>query len=127
MFLRFFLTLRKEGFPASLHEYLAFLEGLDRGLVNADLEELYFLARTIFVKNEVWLDRFDKIFGAYFKGEEFKFWEDGELAEPNVASFGAGFGINLVGLPMWFFWAQRTDFKTLDGGPDFQFYLGPLF
>jgi uncharacterized protein with von Willebrand factor type A (vWA) domain len=72
MFLRFFLTLRKEGFPASLHEYLAFLEGLNRGLVNADLEELYFLARTIFVKNEVWLDRFDKIFGAYFKGEEFK-------------------------------------------------------
>lgn len=62
----------------------------------------------------------------WFKGQEFKFIEDGRLQTP-VASFGAGFGVNMVGLPLWFFWAQRTDFKDFYGGPDFQFYIGPLF
>jgi Tol biopolymer transport system component len=63
---------------------------------------------------------------AWFKGEDFNFSVDGSLQDA-LASFGVGIGVNLVGLPLWFFWAQRTDFKSLDGRPDFQFYIGPLF
>ncbi len=63
---------------------------------------------------------------AWFKGQDFNFSVDGSL-EDALASFGVGLGVNLVGLPLWFFWAQRTDFTALDGGPDFQFYIGPLF
>lgn len=70
MFLDFFYTLRKQGFPVSLQEYLHFLEGLDRGLVNGSPEAFYYLSRTVFVKNEQWLDRFDLIFEQYFRDKQ---------------------------------------------------------
>lgn len=62
----------------------------------------------------------------WFNDETYDFWKDGALDDA-VASFGAGFGFDLVGLPLWFFWAQRTDFNELYGGVDFSFYIGPLF
>lgn len=70
MFLPFFQALRKEGVPASLHEYLAFLEGMAAGIVTYDVDGFYHLARTTMVKDERHLDRFDRAFAASFNGLE---------------------------------------------------------
>ena len=70
MFLPFFDNLRQVGIPVSLREYLAFLEGMKRGLVTYDVEGFYFLARTAMVKDERNLDKFDRAFAATFKGLE---------------------------------------------------------
>ncbi len=70
MFLPFFQTLRQTGVPVSLREYLTFLEGLRADLATYDIEAFYFLARTIMVKDERNLDRFDRAFSKSFKGLE---------------------------------------------------------
>ncbi len=69
---------------------------------------------------------FADVGAAWFEDENFKIWENGALVDP-VASIGAGVGIDLVGLPLWFFWSQRTNFNDFFGGVDFSFYIGPLF
>ena len=68
MFLPFFETLRRNGVPVSPREYLGFLEGLAAGLVTYDAEGFYYLARTVMVKDERHLDRFDRAFAESFKG-----------------------------------------------------------
>ncbi len=68
MFLPFFSTLRDEGVPVSLREFLTFLEGLAQNLVIYDTEGFYLLARTILVKDERHLDRFDRAFSKSFSG-----------------------------------------------------------
>lgn len=70
MFLPFFETLRRTGVPVSLREYLAFLEGMAAGLATYDAEGFYYLARTVMVKDERHLDRFDRAFAESFKGLE---------------------------------------------------------
>ena len=68
MFLPFFDNLRKAGVPVSLREFLSFLEGMQAGLATYDVKAFYFLARTIMVKDERHLDRFDRAFAATFQG-----------------------------------------------------------
>jgi uncharacterized protein with von Willebrand factor type A (vWA) domain len=70
MFLPFFETLRKSGIPVSLREYLSFLEGMSAGLVTYDIDGFYYLARTAMVKDERYLDRFDRAFAEAFQGLE---------------------------------------------------------
>ncbi len=70
MFLPFFDNLRSAGIPVSLREYLAFLEGMKRGLVTYDVEGFYYLARTAMVKDERNLDKFDRAFAQSFEGLE---------------------------------------------------------
>ncbi|WP_417249067.1 vWA domain-containing protein [Celeribacter sp.] len=70
MFLPFLSDLRSAGVPVSLREYLAFLEGLDAGLVTYDAEGFYYFARAALVKDERHLDRFDQVFSKSFKGLE---------------------------------------------------------
>jgi uncharacterized protein with von Willebrand factor type A (vWA) domain len=70
MFLPFFENLRSAKVPVTLREFLAFLEGMQAGLATYDVDAFYFLARTIMVKDERHLDRFDKAFGATFAGLE---------------------------------------------------------
>ncbi len=70
MFLPFFEKLRSEGVPVSLREYLSFIEGMKAGLVIYDPEGFYYLARTVMVKDERHLDRFDRAFSACFSGIE---------------------------------------------------------
>ncbi|WP_431299960.1 vWA domain-containing protein [Tabrizicola sp. BL-A-41-H6] len=70
MFLPFFQTLRNEGVPVSLREFLGFLEGMAAGLVTYDPEGFYYLARTALVKDERHLDRFDRAFAKAFEGLE---------------------------------------------------------
>lgn len=70
MFLDFFLLLKKQDLPVSLLEYLSLLEGLKRGLANQSVDDFYVLCRCTLIKREQHLDRFDQLFGAYFKGLE---------------------------------------------------------
>lgn len=68
MFLPFFLRLKQEKVPVTLREYLALLEGLQAGLVDFDAEGFYYLARTTLVKDERFIDRFDRVFSETFGG-----------------------------------------------------------
>ncbi|MDV7269885.1 VWA domain-containing protein [Thioclava sp. A2] len=70
MFLPFFEALRRGGVPVSLREYLAFLEGLSKGLTTYDIDAFYYFARTAMVKDERHLDRFDRAFAQAFQGLE---------------------------------------------------------
>ncbi len=70
MFLRFFTELRAAKVPVSLREFLTLMQALDADLAEKRVEEFYFLARAILVKDERNLDRFDRVFGDVFKGLE---------------------------------------------------------
>jgi uncharacterized protein with von Willebrand factor type A (vWA) domain len=83
MLIRFFLMLRAAGVPVSITEFLALLEALSQGTVAfaglaakgtvpscGAIDQFYFLARTVLVKDESHYDRFDRVFAAHFKGAE---------------------------------------------------------
>ena len=70
MLLPFFYMLREGGLKTSITEWLALLEAMQKGLAGQSVDDFYYLARTTLVKDESDLDRFDRIFGAYFKGVE---------------------------------------------------------
>ncbi|CAN1556283.1 Uncharacterised protein family CoxE-like [Burkholderiaceae bacterium] len=71
----FFYTLRAAKLPVSVKEYLTLLEALKAQVVGpgsdaCSLDDFYFLSRLILVKDEKHYDKFDRAFGAYFKGVE---------------------------------------------------------
>ena len=68
MFIKFFDNLRKSGIPVSLREYLTFLGALSKNIGTYEIENFYILARTIMVKDEKHLDRFDIAFSQTFNG-----------------------------------------------------------
>ena len=70
MFRPFLQTLRAEGVPVSLREWLGFLEALQTGLVTHDVDGFYHLGRITLVKDERHIDRYDRAFAAAFKGLE---------------------------------------------------------
>ena len=75
MLLDFFYTLRATQLPVSVKEYLMLLEALQAGVVGPQagacaVDDFYFLSRTALVKDEKHFDKFDRAFGAYFKGVE---------------------------------------------------------
>ncbi len=67
MYIDFFLLMKTNGLPVSIREHLSFLEALKAGEAEFSLEEFYFLARTTLVKKEQHFDRFDMLFGHFFK------------------------------------------------------------
>ena len=70
MFLPFFENLKAHKIPVSLREFLTFLEAVKAGLATYDMEQFYLLGRTILVKDERNLDKFDRVFSATFEGLE---------------------------------------------------------
>ena len=75
MLIDFFYTLRAAKLPVSVKEYLTLLEALQQQVVGpgseaCSLDDFYFLSRLILVKDEKHYDKFDRAFGAYFKGVE---------------------------------------------------------
>ncbi|MCG8370742.1 MAG: VWA domain-containing protein [Proteobacteria bacterium] len=70
MLLPFFYMLREGGIKTSITEWLALLAALGKGLAGQSVDGFYYLARATLVKDESELDRFDRIFGAYFRGVE---------------------------------------------------------
>ena len=71
MFLDFFILLRDNEFKVSLHEHLTLLKALEKGDISPSVDEFYALSKSIYVKHENKLDRFDMLFGHYFKGLEY--------------------------------------------------------
>ena len=70
MLLNLFNEMRAAKVPVSVRELLDLLNALKHNVVFADMDEFYFLARAILVKDERHFDKFDRAFGAYFKGLE---------------------------------------------------------
>jgi len=75
MLIDFFYTLRATKLPVSVKEYLSLLEALQANVVGPDsdacsMDDFYYLSRTALVKDEKHFDKFDRAFGAYFKGVE---------------------------------------------------------
>ena len=70
MFAQFVLALRQAGLPVSITEYLTLLGAMKAGTAAFSVEDFYFLSRAALVKDERHLDRFDRVFGACFKGVE---------------------------------------------------------
>ncbi len=70
MFVRLFYTLRKYGVPVTTRELIDLNRAVSEGLVFADQEEFYQLAKTILVKDERFFDKFDRAMKDYFDGIE---------------------------------------------------------
>ena len=70
MLVRFFLSLRDAGVPATMPEFLTLLEALKAGIGGQNAESFYFLSRTCLVKDEAQYDRFDRAFARHFRGVE---------------------------------------------------------
>ena len=70
MFVRLFYTLRKYGVPVTTRELIDLNQAVASGLVFADQEEFYQLAKTILVKDERFFDKFDRAMKDYFDGIE---------------------------------------------------------
>jgi uncharacterized protein with von Willebrand factor type A (vWA) domain len=68
MFIPFFLELKAAKVPVTLREFLTLMEGMDQHIADYDLEAFYFLARAALVKDERFIDRFDRVFSHCFKG-----------------------------------------------------------
>ena len=66
----FLIELRDAKLPVSLKEFLTLMEAMKRGVASWRIDDFYYLARTALVKDERHLDKFDRIFGHYFKGIE---------------------------------------------------------
>ena len=68
MFINFFTELKSAGVPVSLREYLTLMEAMEKDLAERRVEDFYYLARAVLVKDESNLDKFDRVFGHVFKG-----------------------------------------------------------
>ncbi len=70
MLIGFFFALKDAGIPVSINEFLVLLEALQNKIAATSIDDFYFLARLIMVKDEACFDKFDQAFGRYFKGIE---------------------------------------------------------
>ncbi|MEX2494707.1 MAG: VWA domain-containing protein [Woeseia sp.] len=69
----FFFALRNGGLKPSITELLTLLDAMRRGVPGQSVDDFYYLARASLVKDETQFDRFDRIFGAHFRGIEESF------------------------------------------------------
>ncbi|MFQ3265980.1 MAG: hypothetical protein ACI9U5_001859 [Colwellia sp.] len=70
MFIDFFLALKKHQVPCSLRELLDLIALLKKGVIFADVDDFYNLAKIVMVKDEIHYDKYDRAFAEYFKGIE---------------------------------------------------------
>lgn len=70
MLIPFFLNLKEAKVPVSVREFLTLLEALKSGVISPSIDEFYQLSRMTLVKDEQYFDRFDQVFGNYFKNIE---------------------------------------------------------
>tara|TARA_Y100000588_G_scaffold167165_1_gene181016 strand:- start:39 stop:1250 length:1212 start_codon:yes stop_codon:yes gene_type:complete len=72
MFVDFFYELRNIKIPVTIREFLMLLEALEQGVSGESVDDFYYLARSALVKDERNYDRYDQVFGNYFRGLESK-------------------------------------------------------
>lgn len=70
MFVNFFTELKRANVPVTLREYLMLMAAMDAEVTERRVEEFYYLSRTVLIKDERNLDKFDRVFGHVFKGLE---------------------------------------------------------
>ncbi len=70
MFVDFFYLLREAGVPVSTKEFLGFLAAMQARVIEPDVDQFYYLARSTLVKDERFFDPFDKAFAHFFRGAE---------------------------------------------------------
>ena len=70
MFLDFFFKLKDARIPVTLNEFFTFLDTIKLDFIQFNTENFYYMARASLVKDERLIDRFDVVFGEYFKGVE---------------------------------------------------------
>ena len=70
MLINLFKTLKDTGVPCTLRELLDLIKGLEHQIAFANINDFYYLSRSILVKDEKHYDKFDKAFEIYFKGIE---------------------------------------------------------
>jgi uncharacterized protein with von Willebrand factor type A (vWA) domain len=68
MFPSLFFGLRTAKVPVSLKEYLMLMEALDARVAGWSVDDFYYIARASLVKDERYLDRFDRVFAEVFRG-----------------------------------------------------------
>ena len=74
--------LRSAEIPVSVTEYLTLLDALSRRVAAYNVDDFYYLTRASLIKDERHFDRFDRVFGAHFRGMEELFDEVvGEIPE----------------------------------------------
>lgn len=79
MLIDFFRALREAKVPVSIREFLTLLEALQRQVILPSLDEFYYLARLTLVKDEAHFDKFDRVFGLWFKGIDAVFDAQAEI------------------------------------------------
>ena len=68
MFLKLFGSIRNNGVPVTLREYLDLLEGLSKGLCSSNkIEDFYNFSKLCLVKDEKNYDKFDKAFNSFYE------------------------------------------------------------
>ena len=70
MFIPFLDSLRRQGVPVSLREWLDLMAGMQAGVAGWTVDGFYHLARLVLVKDERHIDRFDRAFAQAFSGLE---------------------------------------------------------
>ncbi|MFA9219284.1 MAG: hypothetical protein ACEQSK_19575, partial [Sphingomonadaceae bacterium] len=68
MLIDFFFTLKDAKIPVTIKEFLLLLEALQKGVIDASMDDFYYLSRITLVKDEAHFDKFDRAFAQYFKG-----------------------------------------------------------
>ena len=63
MFTNFFLELRQAKVPVSIKEYLALMEAMEKQVAEYSVDDFYYLSRSVLVKDERNLDKFDRVVG----------------------------------------------------------------
>ena len=81
MFTKLFFGLREAGVPVTLREYLDLMAAMEADLADLQVDGFYYLSRSLLVKDERNLDRFDRVFGQVFKGLERPAEADEEAVE----------------------------------------------
>jgi len=70
MLINFFHGLRDSGVPVTTRELLDLMDGLEKQIAFADMDDFYYFSRTCMVKDEKYFDRFDRAFGKHFSDLE---------------------------------------------------------
>ncbi len=70
MLINFFFDVKKAKIPATIREFLMLIEAMDKRLVMYNIDDFYYLSRAALVKDEKYFDRYDRVFGTFFKGVE---------------------------------------------------------
>ncbi len=66
MLIDFFYHLKSAELPVTIREYLDLLGAMEERVAAPSLDDFYFLARVVLIKDERLYDRFDRAFGAFF-------------------------------------------------------------